>query len=79
MPASGGFLSFGDAYEVEFVLGSGRTQAVVTLRTSDLRGVGESELLAVREAKKEQAAYDKQLQEEGGGLSEKDDSPYPAA
>ena len=38
-----------DAYEVEFVLGSGRTQALVTLRASDLRAVGDSELLAVRE------------------------------
>ena len=38
-----------DAYEVEFVLGSGRTQALVTLRGADLRAVGGSELLAVRE------------------------------
>jgi hypothetical protein len=38
-----------DVFEVEFVLGSGRTQALVTLRATDLRAVGDSELLAVRE------------------------------
>ena len=38
-----------DAYEVEFVLGSGRTQALVTLREADLRAVRGNELLAVRE------------------------------
>jgi hypothetical protein len=37
------------------------------------------ELLAVREAKKEQAAYDRQLQEETGALSEEDDAPHSAA
>jgi hypothetical protein len=37
-----------DDYEVEFVTASGRTQALVTLGTADLRPVREDELLAVR-------------------------------
>ena len=34
--------------EVEFVLGSGVTQAVVTLRVEDVRAVGDGDLIAVR-------------------------------
>lgn len=37
------------------------------------------ELLAVREAKKEQAAYDQQLREEAGAPSEENDAPTSAA
>lgn len=37
-----------DAFEVEFVRGSGVTQALVTLRKDDLRRIGGDELLAVR-------------------------------
>ncbi len=37
-----------DAIEVEFVTASGRTQAVITLRTSDIREVGDGDLVAVR-------------------------------
>ncbi len=37
------------------------------------------ELLAVREAKKEQAAYNRQLQEESGAFSGEDDAPNSAA
>ncbi len=40
------------ALEVEFVLGSGDTQALVTLRPSDLRTVRKDELLAVRPVRK---------------------------
>lgn len=40
------------ALEVEFVLGSGATQALVTLRPSDLRTVRKDELLAVRPVRK---------------------------
>jgi hypothetical protein len=36
------------------------------------------ELLAVREAKKEQAAYDQQLREETGASSEENDAPNSA-
>jgi len=36
------------ALEVEFVLGSGETQALVTLRPRDLRTVRKDELLSVR-------------------------------
>jgi hypothetical protein len=39
-----------DAVEVEFVTASGRTQAIVTLRPSDLREVGDDDLVAVRPA-----------------------------
>jgi Domain of unknown function (DUF4926) len=34
-----------DAIEVEFVMASGRTQALITLRTSDIRGVGDDDLV----------------------------------
>lgn len=37
-----------DAFEVEFVAASGRTQALVTLSTGDLRHVGDHDLIAVR-------------------------------
>ena len=37
-----------DGVEVEFVTGSGKTQALVTLRRSDVRAVADSEILAVR-------------------------------
>jgi hypothetical protein len=37
-----------DALEVEFVRGSGETQALVTLKKRDLRRIGRDELLTVR-------------------------------
>lgn len=37
-----------DAVELEFVAASGRTQVQLTLRTSDVRTVGDQNLLAVR-------------------------------
>ena len=37
-----------DAYIVEFVAGSGRTQALVTLAAKDLRAVSDDDLLSVR-------------------------------
>jgi hypothetical protein len=37
-----------DAMEVEFVAGSGRTQALVTLHTEDIRHVGDRDVIAVR-------------------------------
>ena len=36
------------AVEVEFVAASGRTQALVTLSTNDVRAVGDQDLIAVR-------------------------------
>ncbi len=39
-----------DGVEVEFVRASGQTKALVTLRTTDLRSVAESDVLAVRTA-----------------------------
>jgi len=39
-----------DGVEVEFVRASGQTKALVTLKTSDLRLVAESDILAVRSA-----------------------------
>ena len=38
-----------DAVEVEFVTASGRTQALVTLTTDQLRPVGPKDILAVRQ------------------------------
>lgn len=38
-----------DAFEVEFVSGSGRTVAVVTLRADDVRPIDGKEILHVRE------------------------------
>jgi uncharacterized protein DUF4926 len=37
-----------DGLEVEFVTADGRTQAVVTLRASDVRKVGPRDMVAVR-------------------------------
>lgn len=37
-----------DGLEVEFVRGSGKTQALVTMKVSDVRAVGDSEILSVR-------------------------------
>jgi hypothetical protein len=37
-----------DAIDVEFVAASGRTQALVTLKPSDVREVGDDDLVAVR-------------------------------
>lgn len=37
-----------DAFEVEFVAASGRTQALITLRTGDIRHVDDHDLVAVR-------------------------------
>jgi hypothetical protein len=39
-----------DGLEVEFVTAGGRTQAVVTLRTSDVRKVGPRDMVTVRPA-----------------------------
>ena len=36
------------AYEVEFVAASGRTQALLTLSDTDIRHVGDRDLIAVR-------------------------------
>ncbi len=37
-----------DAFEVEFVAASGRTQALVTLCAGDVRHIGDRDLIAVR-------------------------------
>jgi hypothetical protein len=37
-----------DGLEVEFVTASGRTQALVTLQESDVRAVGDGDLISVR-------------------------------
>ena len=37
-----------DGLEVEFVLASGRTQAVVTVNVGDVRAIGQEDLIAVR-------------------------------
>ena len=37
-----------DAFEVEFVAASGRTQALVTLSAADIRPVGDDDLVSVR-------------------------------
>ena len=37
-----------EAFEVEFVAASGRTQALLTLGIDDVRHVGDSDLIAVR-------------------------------
>lgn len=41
-----------DGLEVEFVLASGKTQALVSLRREDVRTVGEGDLIAVRVLKR---------------------------
>ena len=45
-----------EAIEVEFVRASGRTQAVVTLTTNDVRPVLDNDLVAVRSVPSENAA-----------------------
>ena len=45
-----------DAVEVEFVTASGRTQALLTLRSEDVRAVRDDDLLAVRSARRQGAA-----------------------
>jgi hypothetical protein len=37
-----------DAFEVEFVAASGRTQALITLHAEDIRSVDDHDLIAVR-------------------------------
>jgi Domain of unknown function (DUF4926) len=37
-----------DAYEVEFVAASGRTQALITLTASEVRALGDKDLISVR-------------------------------
>ena len=37
-----------DAYEVEFVAASGRTQALITLTAGEVRALGDQDLIAVR-------------------------------
>ena len=41
-----------NAYEVEFVAASGRTQALVTLMADDIRHVGDQDLVSVRHLEK---------------------------
>ncbi|MBN2320767.1 MAG: DUF4926 domain-containing protein, partial [Acidobacteria bacterium] len=38
----------GDGIEVEFVAASGRTEALVTLKESDVRPISDTDLIAVR-------------------------------
>jgi hypothetical protein len=40
-----------DGLEVEFVMASGKTQALVSLRDADVRAVADRDLIAVRELK----------------------------
>lgn len=44
-----------DGIEVEFVTASGRTETLRTLRDSDLRAVGDRDLIAVRTFRKRSA------------------------
>ncbi len=41
-----------EGLEVEFVLASGKTQALVSLRAADVRAVAEGDLIAVRELRR---------------------------
>ena len=41
-----------DGLEVEFVLASGKTQALVTLHEADVRAVADGDLIAVRDLKR---------------------------
>jgi hypothetical protein len=41
-----------DGLDVEFVLASGKTQALVTLQQTDVRAVAEGDLIAVRDLKR---------------------------
>jgi hypothetical protein len=45
-----------DTLEVEFVTASGRTQALLTVQTSDVRPIRDDDLLAVRPAQPAQDA-----------------------
>ena len=45
-----------DAVEVEFVTASGRTQALLTLRSENVRAVRDDDLLAVRPARRQGAS-----------------------
>jgi len=44
-----------DSLEVEFVTASGRTEALLTLKQSDVRAVGDSDLVSVRPFRKRSA------------------------
>ncbi len=44
-----------DGIEVEFVAASGRTEALVTLKESDVRPISDSDLIAVRSLHKRSA------------------------
>ena len=37
-----------DGLEVEFVMGSGKTQALVTLKITDIRSISDNDILSVR-------------------------------
>jgi len=41
-----------DGLEVESVMASGKTQALLTLRANDVRAVGDQDLIAVRDLKR---------------------------
>lgn len=41
-----------DGLEVEFVMASGRTKALLTLRATDVRAVSDNDLIAVRDLKR---------------------------
>jgi hypothetical protein len=41
-----------DGLEVEFVMASGRTKALLTLRTADVRAVSDNDLIAVRDLRR---------------------------
>ena len=44
-----------DGIEVEFVAASGRTEALVTLKESDVRPISDTDLIAVRSLRKRSA------------------------
>ncbi|HUR27054.1 MAG TPA: DUF4926 domain-containing protein [Planctomycetota bacterium] len=44
-----------DGIEVEFVTASGRTEALLTLKESDVRAVGDGDLISVRPFRKRSA------------------------
>ena len=44
-----------DTLEVEFVTASGNTQALVTISTSDVRPIADTDLMAVRSTRKRSA------------------------
>ena len=43
-----------DGLDVEFVTGSGRTKALVTLKESDVRAIADTDLVAVRSTRSRQ-------------------------